>query len=131
MARRNAVLGGFLIRRRNLLQVRKFLARSAAFLCTLLAVSSISRRAMGSSSEIKSRSDSSLRKGSLMSTRIAASIMGLAATMTAAADGPRHVDLGQGTAVKTLAQNWTDDESNWFYNVAQGSRLLPYDWFLH
>ena len=49
-----------------------------------------------------------------------------------AADNPRHVDLGPGiTTVKTLSQNWTDEESNWFYNVPQGSRLVPYDWFLH
>ena len=49
-----------------------------------------------------------------------------------AADNPRHIDLGPGiTAVKTLEQNWTDVESNRFYNAAQGSRLVPYDWFLH
>ena len=49
-----------------------------------------------------------------------------------AADNPRHVALGPGiTTVKTLSQNWTDVESNWFYNVPQGSRLVPYDWFLH
>ncbi len=49
-----------------------------------------------------------------------------------AADNPRHVDLGPDiTTVKTLSQNWTDEESNWFYNVPQGSRLVPYDWFLH
>ena len=49
-----------------------------------------------------------------------------------AADNPRHVALGLGiTTVKTLSQNWTDVESNWFYNVPQGSRLVPYDWFLH
>src|SRR4051794_26788692 len=49
-----------------------------------------------------------------------------------AADNPRHIDPGPGiTAVKTLEQNWTDDVSNWFYNVPQGSRLVPYDWFLH
>src|SRR5438132_11081053 len=33
--------------------------------------------------------------------------------------------------VNTLQQNWTDVEGSWFYNVPQGSRLLPYDWFLH
>ncbi len=49
-----------------------------------------------------------------------------------AADNPRHVDLGpEITTVKTLSQKWTDEESNWFYNVPQGSRLVPYDWFLH
>jgi hypothetical protein len=49
-----------------------------------------------------------------------------------AADNPRHIDAGPGiTAVKSLEQNWKDDLSNWFYNVPQGSRLLPYDWFIH
>ncbi|MDG3007973.1 di-heme-cytochrome C peroxidase [Paludisphaera mucosa] len=49
-----------------------------------------------------------------------------------AADNPRNVDLGPGVAVvKSLEQNWTDEESSWFYDVPQGSRLVPYDWFLH
>jgi hypothetical protein len=49
-----------------------------------------------------------------------------------AADNPRHIDPAPGTtAVVTLPQNWTDAESNWFYNAPQGSRLIPYDWFLH
>lgn len=49
-----------------------------------------------------------------------------------AADNPRHVDLGPGLdAVKTLEQNWDDRVSNWFYNVPQGSRLLPHDWYIH
>ena len=49
-----------------------------------------------------------------------------------AADNPRHIDLGPGiNAVKSLEQNWDDAVSNWFYNVPQGSRLLPYDWYIH
>jgi hypothetical protein len=48
-----------------------------------------------------------------------------------AADNARHVALKPGLSLKTLSQNWTDDEANKFYNAAQGSRLLPYDWFLH
>ena len=48
-----------------------------------------------------------------------------------AADNPRHIDPGPGiTAVTFLEQNWRDDLSNWFYNVPQGSRLVPYDWFI-
>ena len=35
------------------------------------------------------------------------------------------------TQVKTLSQNWSDEESNQFYNIRQGSSLLPYKWFLH
>jgi len=35
------------------------------------------------------------------------------------------------TEVKTLEQNWSDSEAEWFYNVPQGSKLIPYKWFLH
>jgi len=43
----------------------------------------------------------------------------------------RGVVLGPGVSkLKTLPQNWTDTEANWFYDVAQGSKLLPYKWFL-
>lgn len=35
------------------------------------------------------------------------------------------------TVVKTLQQNWSDLESVWFYRAPQGSRLLPYDWYLY
>jgi len=49
-----------------------------------------------------------------------------------AADNPRQIHLEPGlTSVGTLEQNWSDEESNWFYNVPQGSRLIPYDWFVH
>lgn len=33
--------------------------------------------------------------------------------------------------VKTLSQNWSDEIAEWFYNVPQGSKLLPYDWFIN
>lgn len=29
-----------------------------------------------------------------------------------------------------LNQNWSDEEANKFYSAAQGSRLLPYEWYL-
>lgn len=49
-----------------------------------------------------------------------------------AADNPRHIHLEPGLqSVTTVEQNWSDDESSWFYNVPQGSRLVPYDWFVH
>src|SRR5882762_4963641 len=32
--------------------------------------------------------------------------------------------------VKWLEQNWTADQRNQFYHLAQGSELLPYSWFL-
>jgi hypothetical protein len=45
---------------------------------------------------------------------------------------PRHLEVSAETSqVDVLSQNWTDLEANWFYNVPQGSRLIPYDWFLH
>ena len=45
---------------------------------------------------------------------------------------PRFLALGADIEeVKTIPQNWSDAESNWFYNAAQGSRLLPYRWLLH
>lgn len=33
-------------------------------------------------------------------------------------------------AVAWLKQNWTDEQRNQFYHLAQGSKLLPYAWFL-
>ncbi len=47
------------------------------------------------------------------------------------AENPRHIKLKPGQRLETLKQHWTHEESNWFYNAAQGSRLLPYDWFVH
>jgi len=49
-----------------------------------------------------------------------------------AQENPRHIEPDPALSkVETLSQNWSDEESNWFYNVSQGSRLLPYDWFVH
>ncbi|TWU49465.1 di-heme-cytochrome C peroxidase [Rubripirellula reticaptiva] len=54
------------------------------------------------------------------------------ATVSWAQENPLHIHHGDAVdRVVTLKQNWSDEESNWFYNVPQGSRLLPYDWFLH
>jgi mono/diheme cytochrome c family protein len=45
---------------------------------------------------------------------------------------PRSLDVDPAAGqIRLLAQNWSDDEANRFYNVAQGSKLIPYDWFLH
>ncbi|MBX7132291.1 MAG: hypothetical protein K1X67_06400 [Fimbriimonadaceae bacterium] len=53
-------------------------------------------------------------------------------TVLTAAESPRHIVPPLGTSeVQTLDQNWSDSEAEWFYGAAQGSRLLPYDWFLH
>lgn len=46
--------------------------------------------------------------------------------------GLRRVTLPPGvTSLQTLEQNWSDATAEWFYNVPQGSKLLPYNWFLH
>jgi hypothetical protein len=34
------------------------------------------------------------------------------------------------TEYRSLPQNWADSEANWFYNTPQGSKLIPYQWFL-
>lgn len=45
---------------------------------------------------------------------------------------PRSLNVaGNVTQVSVLEQNWSDDEASWFYNVPQGSKLIPYDWFLN
>src|ERR1044071_2928 len=33
--------------------------------------------------------------------------------------------------VYVLSQDWSDNEARQFYNLTQGSRILPYAWFLH
>lgn len=49
-----------------------------------------------------------------------------------AEENPRQIDLGNELSeIRTLEQNWSDQEASWFYDVPQGSRLLPYNWFLH
>lgn len=35
------------------------------------------------------------------------------------------------TQVKVLGQNWTDLQANEYYNMRQGSKLIPYKWYLH
>src|SRR5688572_4092738 len=58
-------------------------------------------------------------------------ICGLVAQPAPAADS-RGVAPPPGVAnAATVPQNWTDAESEWFYAVPQGSKLMPYAWFLH
>ncbi len=35
------------------------------------------------------------------------------------------------TKVTYLEQNWTEEDRAYFYFADQGSRLVPYDYFLH
>src|SRR5258706_954422 len=49
----------------------------------------------------------------------------------AAQEPPRNLEPPPGiAAVHTLKQNWTDDEARKFYNVPQGSHLVPFSWFI-
>lgn len=43
----------------------------------------------------------------------------------------RFVDSPEVNKVVSLSQNWAVEDANWYYNVSQGSHLLPYEWFLH
>ena len=53
-------------------------------------------------------------------------------TSQAFAVPPRNLAVsGDIDQVHVLAQNWTDEEANDFYNIPQGSKLIPYDWFIH
>jgi hypothetical protein len=57
----------------------------------------------------------------------------LCAGLTGTACGQtRDLQLPAGTTeIVTLPQNWSDATAEWFYNVPQGSKLLPYDWYLN
>ncbi|MEZ6031999.1 MAG: di-heme-cytochrome C peroxidase [Planctomycetaceae bacterium] len=43
----------------------------------------------------------------------------------------RNIVASPGHEIKTLSQNWSDADASWFYNVAQGSYLLRYEWFVN
>src|SRR5215213_9716629 len=58
-------------------------------------------------------------------------ILPLVAIASASAEPLRYLTPSPGIAnVHSVPQNWTDEEANAFYNIPQGSLLLPYDWFL-
>ena len=51
---------------------------------------------------------------------------------TARAAPPRDLDAAPNiTEVFTLQQHWSDRDARRFYNLPQGSQLVPYGWFLH
>lgn len=44
---------------------------------------------------------------------------------------PRQLMVESGIAsIKVLSQNWSEEQAIEFYNIPQGSQLVPYDWFL-
>ena len=53
---------------------------------------------------------------------MAAAVVGLAGTLT--------VTLHSQTAVRYVAQGWTQEDRNLFYTTTQGSQLVPYSWYL-
>ncbi|MFN3150446.1 di-heme-cytochrome C peroxidase [Bremerella sp.] len=56
----------------------------------------------------------------------------MAGLATAQNANPRFIDTDQYQGeITTLKQNWKDAESNWFHNVPQGSRLVPYQWIVN
>ena len=62
---------------------------------------------------------------------MAASSMAAEVTATRQAFVATQDPLGEPVEkVVYLKQNWTPEESNRFYFTAQGSQLIPYDWFL-
>ncbi len=46
-------------------------------------------------------------------------------------NGSCPVGAASDDKVTYLAQNWTDEDRDYFYFADQGSRLIPYDFFLH
>src|SRR4029453_2051251 len=46
---------------------------------------------------------------------------------TRPAAGMRTVKVS-GTLVTLPEQGWSDADAEWFYNVSQGSQLIPYQW---
>jgi mono/diheme cytochrome c family protein len=51
--------------------------------------------------------------------------------------GPQEPPIQEGTPVTgapgrviDLAQGWSEDQQQWFWFTSQGSRIVPYDWFL-
>ena len=37
----------------------------------------------------------------------------------------RSVEAGNVNSIQTLSQGWTNKDARWFYNIPQGSRLIP------
>jgi hypothetical protein len=53
-------------------------------------------------------------------------------TAQLSAESPRDLVTDSDiTEVHVLSQNWTEADATRFYNIAQGSQIIPYAWFLH
>jgi len=58
---------------------------------------------------------------------LVATISGCSTSDTSTCDC-RTVDIK--SPLVTLEQGWTDSQAEWFYNISQGSQLIPYDWMV-
>ena len=70
------------------------------------------------------------RAGGVLSAGCLALVLGHCAT-------PQEPPIQEGAAVPhtagrvvNLAQNWSETQQQWFWYTSQGSRILPYDWYL-
>ncbi|HEY0418851.1 MAG TPA: di-heme-cytochrome C peroxidase, partial [Acetobacteraceae bacterium] len=59
-----------------------------------------------------------------MRKRIAAALLAAMAGCTTPAPPPAPPEAS------TLDQNWSDAQRRWFYHTSQGTKLMPYGWFL-
>lgn len=66
----------------------------------------------------------------LMMKRIAIGMFAISAISTACFVGNGMAESNKSSATY-LAQNWTAEDREYFYFADQGSRLVPYDYFLH
>ncbi len=69
-----------------------------------------------------------------MAGTVSAACLALALSSCAA---PKEPPIQEGAPVPdttgrvvNLAQNWSEQQQQWFWFTSQGSRLLPYDWYL-
>lgn len=59
-------------------------------------------------------------------------IVWFASARSVQAQVPRNlVPPPEATEVKTLKQNWSDADAETFYNTPQGSKLIPFTWFIN
>jgi hypothetical protein len=71
-----------------------------------------------------------LKRAGVLSAGCLALVLGNCAT-------PQEPPIEEGAPVPNtagrvinLAQNWSEQQQEWFWFTSQGSRILPYDWFL-
>ena len=58
---------------------------------------------------------------------VAAAALLLSALGNGCADLPAYTPV---QSVSYLDQNWSEAQRRWFYHTSQGTKLMPYRWFL-